>query len=544
MFKLKLSSISLILFVSLFITVIDNQVFFSKISEHLNIFTLQGGGYVFTVYAIIFSILVFIHLIIGQKYFLKVLMSLLLIVSAILAYFGQELGVIFDVDMMRNIVDTVKDNNQHEALELLSLPLIKHVLLYGVLPAAFVLIVNISYKSFAKETLWRVFTAIGLVVFISALLLLNFKSATYFSRENHDLRVYTTPLYAINSVVGFVRLELKKNKTPLKTIGKDAIQQKQGINRRIGIMVVGEAARWDHFSLNGYFRDTNPKLQYIDIINYKKASACGTSTAYSVPCMFSFLGKDRYSPEKAAGQTNVLDVLQKTGVKVYWIDNNSSCKGVCKRTGHINIRSKPNQQSPFYTKYGELFDEELVVQVENVLANDESNSDILLVLHTMGSHGPQYYKRYPDAFSQFEPACRKASPQECTDKEIINAYDNTILYTDHVLSLLIDYLKKEKSNFDTFLIYASDHGESLGENGVYLHGLPYLLAPEAQTHIAMLSWFSESYIRNESLNYADMQALGDQDVSHDYLSHSLLSLFDVSTKVYKAEYDLLQKYQK
>jgi len=162
----------------------------------------------------------------------------------------------------------------------------------------------------------------------------------------------------------------------------------------------------------------------------------------------------------------------------------------------------------------------------------------------MGSHGPQYYKRYPDAFSQFEPACRKASPQECTDKEIINAYDNTILYTDHVLSLLIDYLKKEKSNFDTFLIYASDHGESLGENGVYLHGLPYLLAPEAQTHIAMLSWFSESYIRNESLNYADMQALGDQDVSHDYLSHSLLSLFDVSTKVYKAEYDLLQKYQK
>ena len=176
-----------------------------------------------------------------------------------------------------------------------------------------------------------------------------------------------------------------------------------------------------------------------------------------------------------------------------------------------------------------------------MLANDDENSDILIVLHALGSHGPKYYKRYPDEFSLFKPACKKATPQECTDKEIINAYDNTILYTDHVISQLINYLKTKQAENDTFLIYASDHGESLGENGVYLHGLPYFLAPEVQTHIPMLSWFSESYIQNEKLDMANMKTLQNKEVTHDYLSHSLLSAFDVKTMIYKSDYDLILK---
>lgn len=467
-------------------------------------------------------------------------MALLLITSAILSYFGQELGVIFDVDMVRNIVENIKDGNQHEAFELLSTPLLKYVFLFGILPAIAVALTKITYKPVFKEIGWRIVSVILLLVMIASLLLANFKFTTYFSRENRDLRVYITPLYAIDSIKGFVRRELDKNKAPLKIIGTDARQISQGINRRIGIMVVGETARWDHFSLNGYARETNPKLKKLDIINYTKTSSCGTSTAYSVPCMFSFLNADDYSPSKAATQTNVLDVLKKAGVDVFWIDNNSSCKGVCDRIGEINIRNTPNPDSTFYTN-GELFDEELMIQVDKLLANNTSSSDILIVLHTLGSHGPKYYKRYPDKFSLFKPACKKSTPQECSDKQIINTYDNTILYTDHVLSQLIEYLKSKQDDKDSFLIYASDHGESLGENGVYLHGLPNFLAPEAQTHVPMLSWFSKNYIKNEKLDIASMKALQNKDVSHDYLSHTLLNAFDVKTMIYKPDYNLIKK---
>lgn len=540
MYKLKISSIGLILLVSLFITLVDNQVFLAKLSERLDVSSLQGFGYLLTIYGLIFFTLVLIQLFIAQRFFLKPVIFLLLVSSAVLAYFGQELGVIFNVDMVRNIVDNVKDNNKHEAMELISGPLIKHVLLFGVLPFVFVLITRVTYKSFFKEIFWRMLTAIGLVLLVGGLLLANYKYATFFSRENRDLRVYLTPLYAIDSVKNFVVSGLDNDNTPLKIIGADAIQENQGINRRIGFMVVGETARWDHFSLNGYPRETNPLLSKINIINYSQASACGTSTAYSVPCMFSFLDKDSYSPEKAAKQTNVLDVLKTAGINVYWIDNNSSCKGVCERTGEINIRSNPNKDSPFYTE-GELLDEELIEQIDKVLAADNGAADILIVLHTLGSHGPKYYRRYPKEFSKFEPACKKATPQECTDKEIINAYDNTILYTDYIVSKLIGYLKEKQATYDTFLIYASDHGESLGEKGVYLHGLPYFLAPEAQTRVPILTWFSESYIANEKLDIEKMKALQNKPVSHDYLSHSMLKAFDVKTSLYQEEFDLLKR---
>lgn len=545
MFRFNISSSKLILLVSIFIALINNQVFFSKLSERLDLTTFQGGGYALTIYAVIIIVIALLLFIVGQKFFLKPLAIVLLLFSSVLSYFTQEIGVIFDIDMVRNTVETIKDNNHQEATELLSFPLIKHVFIYGVLPSLFVLWVNISYKKIYKELVIRVVYIIGLGVIVVGLIMMNFKYTTYFSRENRDLRVYLTPLYAIDSIKGYVKSEQRKNKVPLKIIGEDATQDKHNAQRSIGIMVVGETSRAENYSLNGYSRETNPKLKKESIIYYKNTSSCGTSTAYSVPCMFSFLDRDDYSPVKASLQSNILDVLEKAGIEVIWIDNNSSCKGVCERTGEINIRKNPDPKSPFYSD-GEEFDEALIGKLDEALravSNNAENkdSDVLIVLHTLGSHGPKYYRRYPDEFSVFEPACKKSSPQECTDQEIVNAYDNTILYTDHVLSQLIKYLKIKQSENETFLVYASDHGESLGENGVYLHGLPYFLAPKAQTHVPMLSWFSEQYIKNQKLDFTAMRNRQDEKVSHDNLSHTLLSAFGVETKVYQSKYDLLIK---
>ena len=531
--RFQFSSIKLILLVSLFITILNNQVFFSKASERLELFSFEGGVYLFTVYTIIFSLLVFVHFVVGQKYLLKALMVLLLLLSATLSYFNQELGVIFDGDMIRNIVETIKDNNKQEAFELLSLPLLKHIFLYGLLPAFFVLSVKITRRTFVKESLIRAGYGVGLFLLVAALILINFKYVTYFSRENRDLRFYITPLFAVDSLINYQRKEIGSQNIKVKILGDDAVQDKVKTKRVIGLMVVGETARGDHFSLNGYARETNPKLKEADVINFTQARSCGTSTAFSVPCMFSFLGRSDYSPDKAKRETNVLDVLETAGVKTFWIDNNSSCKGVCKRIGEVNLRREPDAQSPFYAD-GELFDEVLITKVDEFLSEHDKESDVLIVLHTLGSHGPKYYKRYPDEFSKFEPACKKATPQECTDQENVNAYDNTILYTDHVLSEMIRYLKEKQSESDTFMIYASDHGESLGEKGVYLHGLPYFLAPDAQTHIPLLAWFSDTFTtKNTELNKSAANK-----VSHDNLSHSLLGAFNVKSRVYRKEYDL------
>ena len=534
---LKSTSIRLILLVSLYITLADNQVFFYKISERLNIFSPQGMGYIITVFILVFTLLVLVHLLFGSKYLLKILIIFMLILSAVLSYFSAELGVIFDVDMIRNIVETIKDNNRQEAFDLLSLPLLKHVFFYGILPSVFVFLTKITFRPFLKEIVSRAVTFLGLAVLLGLFIFANFKYTTYFSRENRDLRVHIIPLHAFDSLKGYVRRELKKNEAPLKIIADDAVQHKIGSGRIIGVMVVGETARGDHFSLNGYARETNPQLKKDAIFNYPKTRSCGTSTAFSVPCMFSFLDRSEYSPEKAAGQSNSLDVLIKAGVEVVWIDNNSSCKGVCKRIGEINIRNKPDTHSPYYLNE-EMLDESLVDQLDKVLKSAPQSTDILVVLHTMGSHGPKYYKRYPETFSKFEPACKQATPQECTDKEIINAYDNTILYTDHVLHQLIQYLKVKQAKNNTFLMYASDHGESLGEKGIYLHGLPYFLAPIGQTHVPMISWFSQDYINNEKLDVKAMKMAQDNAVSHDNLSYSMLDAFSVRFKINKPDHSL------
>lgn len=538
MTRLSISSGKLILLVSFFIAIANNQLFLSKLAGRVDLASLSGAGFALAVYLVVIFVLALILFLFGQRYLLKPLAIILLLFAAVLSYFTQNLGVLFDVDMIRNTAETIRDNNQQEAIELLSFPLIKHVFIYGILPALFVWWVKVDYKPFFKEQFARLGYLLGLLVLIALVVMLNFKFITYFARENRDLRVYITPVYAIDSIKGYIRSELKKYRAPLRVITDDAVQQKKGDRPTVGIMVVGETSRAMNYSLNGYPRETNPELKKEDVINYSQATSCGTSTAYSVPCMFSFLARGDYSPTKAAGQTNSLDALVKAGVKVVWIDNNSSCKGVCERIGEINIRQNPDPESAFFDD-GQEFDEGLLKRVVEVVKGTDQNTDILVVLHILGSHGPKYYKRYPDKFSRFEPACKKATPQECTDKEIINAYDNTVLYTDHVLSQLINYLKG-LGNVNTFMIYASDHGESLGENGVYLHGLPYFLAPKEQTRVGMVSWFSDNFLKDHQLDKTKIMAKGGTQVSHDNLSHTLLGAYNVRSHVYQKDLDLLR----
>ncbi|MDP5040476.1 MAG: sulfatase-like hydrolase/transferase, partial [Paraglaciecola sp.] len=220
------------------------------------------------------------------------------------------------------------------------------------------------------------------------------------------------------------------------------------------------------------------------VIIYPNISSCGTSTAISVPCMFSFSGRDDFDVDTSAKTENAFDVLAKAkgGLSVLWRDNNSDSKGVAIRQQIEDFRTSQNNT---------LCDDEcrdvgMLVGLQEYI--DQQAKDIFIVLHQMGSHGPAYFKRYPKAFEIYRPACQTAELSQCSDEEIINAYDNTIVYTDYFLSQVIALLKNNTEQFETSMIYVSDHGESMGENGIYLHGLPYSFAPDSQTKVPLVVW--------------------------------------------------------
>jgi lipid A ethanolaminephosphotransferase len=298
-------------------------------------------------------------------------------------------------------------------------------------------------------------------------------------------------------------------------------------------MVVGEAARWDHFSLNGYAKETNPMLKKEDIINLSNVSSCGTSTAYSVPCMFSYKTRKEFDIDDAPYEENVLDVLKHTGkIAIIWRDNNSNSKDVAQNIGEQDYRTNKNNT----ICDSECRDEGMLVGLDKFIEQNK-DKDILIVLHQMGNHGPEYYKRYPKAFEKFAPTCKTNQLENCKKEELVNAYDNAILYTDAFLSKTINFLKTYNTSHDTSMIYMSDHGESLGENGVYLHGMPYVMAPEAQKHVGAILWFGDN--TKKTIPYQKIVQNAKKEYSQDNLFHTLLGIFGVKTSIYDKNMDVI-----
>ncbi len=433
--------------------------------------------------------------------------------------------VVMDPIMIRNVLQT----DLSESIDLLSLWMLIYFLLLGILPALFIYKVNIEYRPFRLELISKLKT-IGLSLFSIIILLFSFSQFyTSFFREHMSLRFYTNPTFWMYSIGDYVSKTLNSGPIVVQKVGLDAKVVRTNPVRKIVIMVVGEATRADRFSLNGYKRDTNPLLKKEGVINFSNVSSCGTSTAYSVPCMFSIFDRSNYSHKKALRHENVLDVLKHTkDIAILWRDNNSNSKGVADRVEYQDFKSaKNNPQCD-----GECRDIGMLSGLGKYIAAHK-DKDILIVLHQMGNHGPAYYKRYPKEFEKFTPVCKTNQLEECSKVEINNAYDNGILHTDYFLSKTIDFLKKYDKRDATAMLYMSDHGESLGENGIYLHGLPYIMAPDAQTHIASLVWLSKKM--EQIVDKKALEQEKNKEYSQDNLFNSLLGIFEVKTEAYKKE---------
>lgn len=469
--------------------------------------------------------------------------SALLLVTAFNMHFMWQYGIVIDTTMLANVLHT----DAREVRDLLSWSLPGTVLLVAGLPLWALWRRPLLLRYAWPQAMRNVASALAAFALLVLAAILSYQGMASLMRNHKDLRFMANPL---NTVYAGLRLaidQLPRQVHPLQQVGDDAAlgaSYAQQLRPPLLVLVIGETARAQNFGLNGYVRNTTPALvrwqAQGDLVNFSDVSSCGTNTQVSLPCIFSPLTRTQ-GGNKPAEHENLLDVLQRAGLAVLWIDNQSGCKGVCDRVPHVTTRDQP---VPALCKEGDCLDAAMLDGLDQRIAALDPRRrarGVVIVLHQMGSHGPAYSHRAPDDRKPFMPECTSITLSDCPPQQLVNAYDNSIAYTDHFLDQTLQWLKAraDQGIEDTGLIYVSDHGESLGENGLYLHGVPYALAPEQQTHVPMVAWFSRGLQQRNGLSINCLRERAAQPVSHDNVFHSVLGVMDVQTRAHQLVLDTM-----
>jgi len=529
----SISILSFIWLLSLYFAFVINFPLILKLKSIIPVLDVHKTLFIISIPVALACSLSWIISVLTIRYIEKIILIILLIMSAIMSYTTYNYGVIFDFGMIENIMQT----NVNESTSYVNWSLALWLLIFGLIPSYLIYKTNISRPTFFKEVLLK--TASGLIslLIITIIAFTYYKDYAFTLRNNHYLEKMITPVHGIYSAGHYYVRKVYRKKIKYQQIGLDArhTSSVKQTNDNLLVLVIGETARSQNFQLNAYPRPTNFFTQGQSVISFQKVKSCGTATAVSLPCMFSNLGRRKFSVLKADNQDNLLDIVQRAGDNVAWIDNDDGCKGVCK---HIKTFTIDRQNNKDCDAQGNCYDESLFEQFDNYIKTADKK-DTIVILHLIGSHGPNYFNRYPANHRYFTPDCVRTDIQNCTRHSLINAYDNTIRYTDYIVNQLIERLKNVDKQWNTSLVYISDHGESFGESGLYLHGTPYSFAPKEQTSIPLITWFSPEFIANKSLDYKCLtkKALG-TPLSHDNFFHSILGLMDIQTQVYKENLDL------
>ncbi len=465
-----------------------------------------------------------------NRWTLKPLMTVLLLASAAAAYFMSQYGVYMDTGMVRNVLQS----DGKESGELLTAGLGAYVLVYGGLPCVLLWRLRIRPLALGRALLRRLALLAGALLVAAAALLGAFQDLSALMRNHKEIRHLVTPA---NYLVSLARVAMDDSAAKVRgrrPIGTDArlAARPAGARPRLLVIVVGETVRAQNWGLNGYARQTTPELARIGPVNFPDVTACGSSTEVSVPCMFSPYGRAGYDKRRIQESESLLNVLEYAGIQTLWRDNQTGCKNVCKG---LAFESFEHDTDPAFCDAERCYDEVMLRGLRERLG--ARPGDAVVVLHQLGNHGPSYFRRYPERLRRFAPTCDSNELGRCSREQIVNAYDNAVLATDEFLARTIGYLAAD-SGRDTALIYLSDHGESLGENGLYLHGVPYAIAPKTQLKVPMVMWFSPGFAASRGLDQRCLRAEAAKPASQDNLFHSVLGLMQVRTAVYRKELDL------
>lgn len=472
---------------------------------------------------------------------IKAAIAVLLLAAAGGAHFMGSYGVVIDPTMMVNAFGT----DVHETLDLLNLRLLLGVLVLAGLPLLLLWRVQLPRRPLAGQALRNGVAAVISLSLLVTLAVLSFADLSSTMRNHKSLRYMVNPANSLYALGHLAFAAQARPTGPLQAIGTDArvLLPPPGAKPPLLMLVVGETARADHFSANGYGRPTNAETAALGLVSFRNLTSCGTNTAASLPCMFSHLGRDAFVARERESE-NLLDLLQRAGLAVLWLDNQASCKGLCLRVPNARAIDAPpgSPHAPGLCESDECLDEALLTGLDQRLAamsEARRARGVVLVLHQMGSHGPAYFKRSPPQRKPYQPECTSNALQQCEQGHIVNAYDNSIAYTDHVLAQAVAWLDRQTAQFAPTMLYVSDHGESLGDNGLYLHGMPYAIAPREQKHVPMLLWLPAQDGAASGVQAGCLRALQDQPLSHDHLFHTVMGLAGVTSSEYSAALDIL-----
>lgn len=522
----------LIIVVVLYLVATANIGFFKQV---LAIYPLADNvGFLISLTGLLFGLMWLLFQLLCYRPIAKPVLIILLIIAAICGYFTDSYGTIFDSGMLVNSLQT----DQAEAMGLMAPSFVIRLLLLGVLPAFIISKIRIKRLPIGRAIVQKAITLMLSIAILAVCLLPFGDQYASFFRQHKLVRNYTNPITPIYSAIKLGTDYIDELRRP-DTMTAHAVDAKRTttvgkVKPKLMVFVVGETVRADNIGLNGYKRDTMPLLaKQADIYSFKDATSCGTSTAYSVPCMFSYANREDYDIDTAEYHENVLDTLNKQGVNVIWRDNNSSSKGVADRVTFEDYRtSDTNPNCDVECRdIGMLDGFDALVKSDKAGKAAAQPQDTLILLHQMGNHGPAYYKRYPKEFEEYKPACMTNELSKCDTESVINGYDNAIRYTDYFLDNIIKTLKPYQQEYDVVMVYISDHGESLGENNVYLHGLPYSIAPKAQKQVPVIIWSPNG----NSIDNNSLSSMINQPVSHDFITPTLLKFFNITTQEVQAQ---------
>lgn len=488
-FVLIISFINIFLYHIPFFKFAINNVGIASFDGVLTIFSL--GVLALVIDALILYIIMFLSNHVG-----KVLLVLFANINAIAVYFISTYGVIIDKTMIGNILNT----NYEESSSFLSFNLFLYLILLGIIPSILIIKIKIVKVKFP-----RFLTHIGLTfVFLLSFLYLNSSKTLWIDKHSKTLGGLAMPWsYIVNTNRYFYHKSLKNEKEIL--LPNATVKDKK---KSIVVLVIGESARSKNFSLYGYKKNTNPLLSKINNVYSFKAESCATYTTAGVKCILEHKETDDL-------YEILPNYLFRNDIEVVWRTTN---------WGEPPIQIKKYQKKEDLQKLcqGERceYDEVLLSGLkEQILVSDKNK--ILIVLHASTSHGPTYNKKYPQEFNKFSPVCESVELGNCTQEELINAYDNTIVYTDYILANLIENLKQLET-YSSCMMFVSDHGESLGENELYMHGIPASIAPEEQLDIPFIVWVSDN---SKELKHNEM-------LSQQHVFHSVLDFLAIETPIY------------
>lgn len=528
-----ISFYSLIIISAIFFVVTQNIAFWQMFMAQMSFESWQD--YLFTVTLFIVLICLLSILLTGLLWWRLAfpVLAILIIISTLFNYYSFHYHIFMDRDMITNVVET----NSLEVIDLISFELFIWLLLGAVVPIFLLYQIRLKKTSCVQRLGQRMMIILGSVGIVVLVALGFYKDYASFFRNHREIIHLIMPSSYINGTISYLKKNYAAN-VPFQHVGMDAVLNKPNKEKTLLIMVVGETARSHNFSLNGYDKETNELLaKQSDLLSFQNVQSCGTATAISVPCMFSRLTHQTFDKIQAENQDNALDILQRAGYQVLWRENDHGCKGVCTRVPNEDVgkyASNTDQTAAF------SYDETLLSHLDQYIESQKDKDNIVIVLHMNGSHGPTYFQRYPEKFKKFSPTCDTSRIETCSNDDLVRTYDNTVVYTDYILNQTIETLKKY-DQYETAMLYVSDHGESLGESGFYLHGAPYAIAPKEQTSIPLIFWGNHNFYQNRQIDFKCMQKLAKHNhYTHDNIFHTLLGLLYVQTEAYNAELNLFK----